>query len=66
MNYPQSYSKDTPMLDLDTSIEGNLNVQKSYQNRFDRNNPNLKEKMGVEDVYEGSPFYGVHTNQVFK
>ena len=54
------------MLDLGTSIEGNLNVQKSYQNRFDRNNPNLKEKMGVEDVYEGSPFYGVHTNQVFK
>jgi hypothetical protein len=66
MYSPQSISKDTPILNLDTSIEGNLNVQESYQNRFYRNNPNLKEKMGVEDVYEGSPFYGVHTNQVFK
>ena len=32
MYSPQSISKDTPILNLDTSIEGNLNVQKSYQN----------------------------------
>jgi hypothetical protein len=63
---PQSISKTTPILDLESNIEANLNTQRAPQNRFDRNNPNLKEKMGVEDVYEGSPFYGLHTNQIFK
>ena len=63
---PGSVSKSTPLLDTDLSIEGNLNSQLSPQDRLKRNNPTFKEKMGVEDVYEGSPFYGLHTNQVFK
>jgi len=63
---PKTISKSTPILDTGLSIEGNLNTQLSPQDRLKRNNPSLKEKMGVEDVYEGSPFYGLHTNQVFK
>ena len=63
---PDTISKTTPLLDVNLSTEANLNQERTDNDRFKRNNPNLKEKMDLEDLYEGEPWYGFHTNQVFK
>lgn len=48
---------------LFVSLEGNLHKDKSVKNRFDRNNPLLKEKMGPEE--DGWFFYGIHSPSSF-
>ena len=52
-------------MDPGVSIEGNLNPERNKTNRFDRNNI-TKEDGGVEEVYDGSAFFGIHTPASFK
>ena len=46
------------------SLEGNLNPERNKKTTFDRNNI-TKEDGGVEEVYDGSAWFGVHTPATF-
>jgi hypothetical protein len=52
-------------MDPDVSIEGNLNPERYKKTTFDRNNI-IKEDGGVEEVYDGSAFFGLHSPASFK
>jgi hypothetical protein len=56
-------------IDLFVSLENNLHPKKTPKNYYDRNNMGEgrnKEDMGVEEVYPGSAFFGIHTPASFQ
>lgn len=41
------------------SLEGQMHPSKKFTTYFDYNDQSLKEDKGVEEVYDGSAFYGI-------
>ena len=68
--YPRSEIANEPAdngilkMNPGVSIEGNLNPERNKTTRFDRNNI-TKEDGGVEEVYDGSAFFGIHTPSTY-
>lgn len=52
-------------IDLFIPLEQNLHPKKTPKNYYDRNNMG-NEDMGVEEVYPGSAFFGIHTPASFQ
>jgi len=68
--YPRSEIANEPAdngilkMNPGVSIEGNLNPERNKKTNFDRNNI-TKEDGGVEEVYDGSAFFGIHTPSTY-
>jgi hypothetical protein len=51
--------KSLKEIDPESTLEGQMHRNETFTTYFDYNDPTLKEDKGVEEVYDGSAFYGI-------